>query len=176
MEWVQLVATLLLVFFFFVLIYSAYTDLTKGKIYNWVTYPAIVLGILFRLLTEGGPGFLSSLTGAFLGFLFLFAFFLSGGLGAGDVKLMTAVGAFGGWMFLLWALYYTAIVGGFVAVFLLLLKGQLWSGIKRTCVFLKNIFLSDEKKVPLVAENQITVPFGAIIVIGAYLTYFMKGI
>ena len=176
MEWVHFIEMMLLSFFFLALIYSAYTDLAKGKIYNWITYPAIFLGFIFRILSEGGPGFISSLFGAFLGFIFLFLFFIIGGIGAGDVKLMTAVGAFGGGLFLLWVLYYTAIVGGFVAVFILLVKGELGKGMKRTFYFLKNIFLPAEKKVSLNDSSQITVPFGAIIVVGTYLTYFLVGI
>jgi len=176
MEWMHFTATVLLSLFFVALIYSAYTDLTRGKIYNWVTYPAILLGFLFRFLSNGPTGFFSALLGAFLGFIFLFSFFMAGGIGAGDVKLITAIGAFGGWFFLLWALYYTAIVGGFVAIFLLLVKGQLGSGLKRTLLFLKNIFLPSGKKVVLTDEKYPSVPYGAVIVIGTYLTFFLIGI
>ena len=172
----QIISAGLLSIFFFALIYSAYTDLRSGKIYNWITYPLFILGIIFRMLTQGPNGFISSLVGALLGFLFLFIFFMAGGVGAGDVKLITAVGAFGGWYFLLWTLYFTAIVGGFVAVFILLLKGQLWDGIKRTLLFTKNIFIPTGKKVSLKEGQAITIPFGAVIVAGAYLAFFLKGI
>ncbi|MCK5708564.1 MAG: prepilin peptidase [Candidatus Aureabacteria bacterium] len=171
-----LINVLFLSYFFFILIYSAYTDIMKGKIDNWITYPAIILGILFRFIQSGPSGFLSALFGAATGFIFMFIFFAAGGIGAGDVKLMTAVGAFGGWYFLLWTLFFTAWVGFFVAIFMLLIKGKLWSGIKRTFLFLKNIFLPTGKKISLADDHAITVPFGAVIVVGAYMTFFMVGI
>jgi prepilin peptidase CpaA len=176
MEWKNLSKTVLLSFFFLSLIFSAYTDLSKGKIYNWITYPFIISGFLFRFLSDGMPGLISSLSGAFLGFIFLFVFFLADGVGAGDVKLLSSIGAFGGGIFVLWTLWYSAIIGGFVALFMLILKGRLWEGLKDTFFLLKNILFLSRHKLSLAQEKKITVPYGVIIVISTYLTYFMKGI
>ena len=123
MEWVHIFTPVLLSVFFGALIFSAYTDIKFNKIYNWVTYPAIILGFIFRIVNFGAEGFISSLFGAFIGFIFLFVFFMAGGIGAGDVKLLTAVGAFGGSQFTLWTLYYSAIIGGILGIFLLIFKG-----------------------------------------------------
>ena len=176
----QLINTGLLSLFFCALTFSAYTDISKGKIYNWVSYPAVILGFAFRFFS-GWPdnctaGLVSSFLGAFLGFILLFVFFVVGGIGAGDVKLMTAIGAFGGWYFLIWTFYFSAIVGGFAAIFVLIYKGQLWSGLKRTFLFFKNIFFPFGEKVTLVHENAITIPFGVVIVAATYLTFFLKGV
>jgi prepilin peptidase CpaA len=175
MEWAHFISTVLLSLFFAALIYSAYSDLTKGKIYNWITYPAILLGLIFRILSDGKAGFISSLFGAFLGFIFLFVFFaIDGGVSAGDVKLTTAIGSFGGSLFLLHVLYYTAITGGFVAIFILLIKGELRDGIKRTFIYMGNLFLPRDKRKPL--SKGPTVPYGAVIVVGTFLAFFLAGI
>ena len=69
------------------------TDLWRFKVYNILNFPLLVAGVLFAVLIGGWEGLTSSLLGAGLGFVVLFFFFALGGVGAGDVKLLTAVGA-----------------------------------------------------------------------------------
>jgi prepilin peptidase CpaA len=69
------------------------TDLWSFKIYNILTVPLLGAGIVYHTVMGGMMGFQGSLLGALFGFGALLAFYVMGGMGAGDVKLMAAVGA-----------------------------------------------------------------------------------
>jgi prepilin peptidase CpaA len=110
-----------------VAIISAYTDARYRKIFNKVTYPGFIVGILYHTLVslylqKGIAGFLFSLYGFLLGFGFFFIFYwISQGkkMGAGDVKLYAAVGACIGLHSTMYSLVVTAVVGLLLSVILL---------------------------------------------------------
>jgi len=71
---------------------AAVLDLRTKRISNWLTGPGILCGILLHLVLGGiAQAGWSVLAGLVAGGLFLL-FYLAGGMGAGDVKLITAVG------------------------------------------------------------------------------------
>ena len=72
---------------------ALYTDITQGKIYNWLTAPALGVGLLLNGVFYGTAGLLSSLGGIGIGLaLFLLSAVLGRILGGGDVKVLTALG------------------------------------------------------------------------------------
>ena len=71
---------------------AAVHDLRTKKIPNWITGPGIILGVLLHLALGGfAQAGWSILAGLIAGTLF-FLFYVAGGMGAGDVKLITAIG------------------------------------------------------------------------------------
>ena len=110
---------------------ATYTDLRTRRIPNWLTLPAICFGLAFNLVVDGGPGLLASLASVALCGGVFFALFLLGGMGAGDVKMMTAVAAIASWPMSVYALMYTAIAGGFMAFAVLIFKGRLGKTFRR---------------------------------------------
>ncbi len=106
---------------------AAVVDLRCGKIPNWLTYPAILIGLCGHAAAGyaagggiAGAGREMGLTGALLGLAVgcfpLLLCYLAGGIGGGDVKLMGAVGAIGGWEVALGAMLYGFILAGLMAV------------------------------------------------------------
>ncbi len=98
---------------------AIYCDLRTGRIPNWLTYSGIGLGLALAGLAPG-----RTLGGAFIGMgigggLFLI-FWLYGALGAGDVKLMAALGALLGWPRIWDAIFYTALCGAVMGVLFLI--------------------------------------------------------
>lgn len=73
---------------------SAVTDLLRGKVYNAVTVPGLLIGLIFAVQRAGAVGFLEVFCAAGFTVLVLFPFYSAGGLGAGDIKLLAAVSAF----------------------------------------------------------------------------------
>lgn len=109
------------------LIIATYTDLRGGKIYNWTTLPAIIAGIALNTVTGGWQGLLLSIGGAVL-VMALFLFFGPlVGIGGGDIKLMMAVGAVIALPVSVWALLYSAVIGGVMAVFVMVRQKALVS-------------------------------------------------
>ncbi len=75
------------------LIVATATDLLWGKIYNWLTFPFLFLGILARVYTSGSFGLIEALFSVGVAFVLFFPLFLFKAVAAGDAKLLMAVGA-----------------------------------------------------------------------------------
>jgi prepilin peptidase CpaA len=104
---------------------ASVTDLWKFKVYNVLTLPTLILGVVVSAILGGWSGFGSSLLGAALGFGLLVVFFAVGGVGAGDVKLLTAVGAWLGPYLTYQVFIASALFGGIYALILVFLQGGL---------------------------------------------------
>ncbi len=106
---------------------AAVCDIRTHRIPNLLVLLGLVLGLLGHGW-RGGPGLLLSLEGVAVAGLALLPYAL-GGLGAGDVKLLGAVGALMGPVFLLWTLLGTVLAGGLLA-----LAWAAWRGVLRETV------------------------------------------
>ncbi len=95
---------------------GAVYDVARHRIPNVLTLPAIAFGLVLHF-TLGGWGQLgaSAAAGLICGVIFL-VFYLSGGMGAGDVKLITAVGCIAGLPLVASLLILTSLAGGVMAV------------------------------------------------------------
>jgi len=101
------------------------TDVKSRRIPNVITIPAFFFGLLLHFFLGGWKQMLASLAaGLICGVIFL-VFYIAGGMGAGDVKLITAVGAIAGLSHIAYILVLTAITGGVMAVVLALARGRL---------------------------------------------------
>lgn len=69
------------------------TDALWFRISNALTFPLIIAGVLYHAAFPAGDGVLFTLLGAGCGFAVLALLFAAGGVGAGDVKLLTGIGA-----------------------------------------------------------------------------------
>ncbi|MDR2431676.1 MAG: prepilin peptidase [Candidatus Margulisbacteria bacterium] len=129
-----------------VILIAVATDLRARKIYNWLTIPALLLGLGWHFWLSGIPGLVMEIkVVVFCGIVFFLAF-AAGGLGGGDVKLLAAVAALAGWPAALWICLWSAVCGGALALLQLLLqRGQ---GRAVIC-FLQNLWLSVIWRAPL---------------------------
>lgn len=120
---------------------SGFCDLKERKIPNKITFTGIIIGILFSITTGGVSGLLQSIFGLFAGLTIFFLPFVMGGMGAGDVKLMGAIGALMGWKFSVMTALYSAIVGGVMVLIHLLYTGKLRETLKKMLYALINMLL-----------------------------------
>jgi prepilin peptidase CpaA len=72
---------------------SAVVDIRKHKIPNFITFPSIAAAISYYGASYGWDGVGFSIGGMCVGIALLLLPYLMGGMGAGDAKLMGAVGA-----------------------------------------------------------------------------------
>ena len=91
-------------------------DLSSHRIPNGLTLGALALGIALQAYGGGLHGFGLSVAGAAAGFASLLPFYLMKGMGAGDVKLMMAAGAFLGPVDAFVAVLLSLIAGAVLAV------------------------------------------------------------
>lgn len=100
-----------------VLVIAAIFDYRFKKVPNIITFPAIAAGISMAFLEKGFMGLSVSIAGLIIGMALLYLPYAAGGMGAGDVKFLGAIGAIKGPWFVFIAFLATAIIGGLMAIF-----------------------------------------------------------
>ncbi len=155
------------IIFFSLLLTTAVTDLAYKKIYNFITIPAIALGLVGNSVFGGWGGLKLSLIGLLIGGGAFFLIFVFGGMGGGDVKLMAAIGTLMGYPFIVGAVFYSILVGGLMAIILMIWKGTLWSSFKNIFRSFYTSLVPGLERVPLDPESSLPVPYGLAIVLGS---------
>src|SRR5208283_3566265 len=90
-------------------------DLVRRQVSNWICGAALAAGLVLQIAAGGWRGAASALLGAIAGFGVFLVFYLLGGMGGGDVKLMAGFGSILGVHQLLEAALWTAACGGVFA-------------------------------------------------------------
>jgi prepilin peptidase CpaA len=103
----------LLASIFFVLICT--TDTLHSRIPNICNLGLAIAGFGYQVHLSGFPGLLTAFMGMLAGFSLLFPFYLLGGMGAGDVKALAALGALVGPWQILSEFFYMGLAGGGLA-------------------------------------------------------------
>jgi prepilin peptidase CpaA len=109
----------------FLAAWAGVMDWRFRRIPNWLTVPGLVAGTAVNAVAAGWPGAKSSLLGAGLGLLVLLPFVVIKALGAGDWKLIGAIGACLGPTRLVAVLIGSMLVAGVMAFVLIIYKGRL---------------------------------------------------
>lgn len=95
---------------------GAVFDVFTHRIPNELTYGGIIIGMLFWCVTSGWRGLLTATLGAVIGGGIFLVFYLVRAMGAGDVKLIAAVGSIAGARNSVEIVFACAIAGGIMAV------------------------------------------------------------
>ena len=101
------------------------TDLHSRRIPNWLTFGAAAAAIATHYSIAGPSGAQYASSGWVLGLLVFLPLFLLGGMGAGDVKLLAALGAWLGPKDALMLAAYASMAGGVIGVAIALRHGYL---------------------------------------------------
>lgn len=91
-------------------------DVLFRRIPNTLVVAGLVAGLVTQVLTSGPYGLALAAGGAVVGFACLLPMYLSGGMGAGDVKLMAMCGAFLGPVHVAAAAIASLFIGGLIGV------------------------------------------------------------
>jgi prepilin peptidase CpaA len=159
---------------------AAVTDVGRFKVYNILTVPLLISGLVFHGVTEGLPGVSGSLLGAFFGFAALLIVYVVGGMGAGDVKLMAGVGAWLGIPLTFYVLLASCLAAGLFAVGLLVLSrsaSETWLNLQILVLRLSTVgrHLGSENRLETELKRadhrRRLIPFAAMIALGVVGTY-----
>jgi prepilin peptidase CpaA len=143
------------------------SDWRSRRIPNWLTVSGLLLGIAVNSALRGWPGTRDSLLGAGLGLLLLLPFVLIRSLGAGDWKLVGALGAFLGPQHLLVVLFATVLIAGIMALALIIWKGRIRQTSRNIGHMLASLFSFHLPGPEVSLENPeaLKVPFGVAVAI-----------
>jgi prepilin peptidase CpaA len=108
-----------MVFLSLLLVLATIFDLRQRRIPNALTMPVMASAMIYFVYLNGLNGFMHSAGGLFLGLALLLPFYFIGGMGAGDVKLMGAIGSILGLQGVFIAFLCSAVAGGAYALFIL---------------------------------------------------------
>lgn len=166
-----------------VLIAAAITDAMHRKVYNKLTYPAFVIGLILHAVAMGVDGLLSGLGGGGLIFIIGLLTLPTGWMRAGDIKLLMVVGATLGLKATGQIFFYATLVGFVMGVGRALFAGYLLEIFRRLWAIVKGYFYylvyRTKNLVPKVEEDERSmIPFAIAILGGGILTLceFLYGV
>jgi prepilin peptidase CpaA len=153
-----------------VLAVATFTDLRSRRIPNWLVFPFFGLGIAVSSWLHGWHGALQSLEGAGLGILLFGVLFMMGGMGAGDVKLCAAIGAWIGPAQLFIALVLTGLAGGAMVLIWAACGGFLKELFQQT----GDLAFRTKERGEAVLSNPLRrkMPYAPAIAIGTLMSFF----
>jgi len=159
---------------------AAVYDIRFRRIPNWLCGAGIVLGLVLNGFLFEWPGLKQAALGLGMATLIYLPLHILRAMGAGDVKLMMAVGALMGWKSWLVIFVITGILGGVVAVLLLLGKGLLGEKLANVVYIVKELVqlrapYQSRPEMDVRSPSAMRLPHGAVIALGAmgFLTMVM---
>ena len=154
--------------------YAAWIDGRTHRIPNWLTVSGFLAGLSLHTWLGGWRGAAVALEGAGLALAVLLPLVFLRALGAGDWKLMGALGAFlGPWM-LLFVLVATIFVAGFMAVILTFYARRVRETLRNMGALIKGFFVFGLRPNPEISLDNPTLlklPFGVAAAIGTFACF-----
>ena len=157
-------------FLIVILLGATYTDLRWRRIPNFLTFPALGVGLLLYGLTRGWEGLLLSLSGAILAPCLVSLMHGGRGPGMGDLKLAAAVGAFLGPVLGTVAMLLSMIVGGGVALVWAMREWGMFGQGRINDLVGRVYFLGRRAPLPGQEASPSTIPYGMALAVGTLLT------
>jgi prepilin peptidase CpaA len=153
------------------------TDVRTRRIPNVLTFGAAAAALLAHGFTPGGSGVLMAAGGWAVGAALFLPFFALGGMGAGDVKLLAALGAWLGPLDAFWLAVYASIAGGLLAVVIALWHGYLGQALRNVWTMLTYWFLVGPRPMPGMTLEQSQAPrlaYAIPIFLGTVVTIWVR--
>lgn len=155
-------------------VYASIIDYREHRVPNWLNAWLLMTGVLAQFSYEGWGGVKTALGGALVGFAVLIIPWAMHAMGAGDVKLMAAIGAWLGAKLALTGFVVGALIGGVMGVVMILRSGKLghaysnFAIIVSKCTSLRSAF-SDFGSVKSFGSTTTLLPYGIPLTIGSLL-------
>jgi prepilin peptidase CpaA len=163
----------------FCAIVGAVYDVRSRKIPNFITLPALLFGMILHFSVGGWRQLASATAAAIICGLVFLIFYLSGGMGAGDVKLITAVGCVAGLSLIGPLLLWTSIIGGVMAIALALYQNRLKETMHNMVTLAshhKEAGLNPHPEFNVSNSRSLRLPYAVAIAAGSALNlWFMAG-
>jgi len=111
---------------------AAVVDIRTRRVPNWLTFGAAAFGIAMATVGLDGVGVAGAFEGLLVGLLLMLPGHVIGKTGAGDVKLLAALGTLLGPKAIVMAFLYSAVAGGGLAVLVAIQRRRLRETLEST--------------------------------------------
>jgi prepilin peptidase CpaA len=156
-------------------ILAALLDWRSRRIPNWLTVPGLLSGVVVHALIAGWHGTLFALEGASLALILLLPLVALRALGAGDWKLMGAVGAFVGPVMFLFVLMGSILASGLMAIVQVYRTGRVMETLKNMFTLVRGFFTFGLKKNPQISLDNprlLKLPFGVAVAAATLVCFY----
>ena len=159
---------------------ASWIDWRYRKVPNWLNLSLILSGLTAQVIFHGWSGLWMGLLGMLLGFGLLIVPWLMHAMGAGDVKLMAAIGVWLGPLLTLRAFCVGAILAGAIAVAMIVLGRRLWQAYANLGLIMTKLnswkkAFSDFGSVQALKSSSQLLPYGVPLSIGTLIVMFSRG-
>ena len=152
-------------------------DLRSRRIPNALTFGAAAAALVFHTVTAGVSGLQTAAFGWIVGTALFLPFFLLGGMGGGDVKLLAALGAWLGPREAMWLAIYGSIAGGVLAIGYSLARGYLGTALSNIAALLRYWSVVGPRPMPtltLEGGNAPRLAFAVPMLVGLMVTLWVR--
>jgi prepilin peptidase CpaA len=155
---------------------GGWLDWRTRRIPNWLTVSGALVGLLANTILGGWRGAISSMEGAALALGLLLPLVLLRGFGAGDWKLMGAIGAVMGWQAMLSVLIVSALISGAMAVFQVLARRRVKETLGNMATLATGFVtfgLRANPEISLDNPNLMKQPFGVAVALATVFSFVL---
>ena len=153
---------------------AGWLDWRSRRIPNWLTVPSLLLGITVNCVLTGWHGAKMSLEGAGLALVLLLPLVLLRGFGAGDWKLMGAVGAFLGPILVLFVLVGGILVSGLMAMIAMMRTQRVMTTFRNLVQLIRGFVsfgLREKPNITLDNPGLLKLPFGVAVAVSTIICF-----
>jgi prepilin peptidase CpaA len=159
------------------IVFSMGFDAREKRIPNWLVFPGMAGGILLNA-SKGNPYLIHSLLGLGLASGILILPFALGWMGGGDVKFLGALGAILGVTWVPHLFFYSALLGGLLALVSIVHRGMNLSAFQESWWDFKLLITSRGAVLPERVSDRVlkgahTIPYGIAIGLGTLVAFYV---
>jgi prepilin peptidase CpaA len=144
------------------------SDTVHSEIPNALSLSLALVGFLYNIHHYGLPGVLFAALGILTGLVLLVLPFLMGGMGAGDVKALAALGALLGPAGTFQVFLYMGLIGGALGLLFHLLATDIRTEIKRIMEMAQNAYLTRDYRALKPVSTRLRFPYATAIAFGFF--------
>lgn len=161
------------------ILWASWIDYAQRRVPNWLNASLIVTGFVAQAVYNGSAGLTAGLCGLLVGFGLLIVPWMMHGMGAGDVKLMAAIGVWVGPAMALYCFLVGAVIGGAVAVIMILSTGRFKLACANMSVILakcsnRNAWFTEFGSAKSFGATSQLLPYGVPLTAGTLLVLAMR--